>query len=286
MHRVAGQRGTMWRFVCNLWGRCVDNFNEVQASVRDMRAAATFADLAEVLAAATRSLQFDYFGLSQRASGQSGAAAPSERLVLANFPADWINQRRIVGRIADDPVLLASERSITPFVWSQLDRVVPLTGRHRSMIALARAAGVGDGYSVPIHVPGQISGLVSFVIAEGRAWPGDALPAAHYLACFAFEAARRLAMTDHAPAAAVNLTPSLTQRQLDCVALAARGKSDWVAGQLLGLSNGTVHKYLEAAKQRYGVSSRTELVVRALHDGHLSFADVLGNAAGDRRRAG
>jgi hypothetical protein len=45
---------------------------------------------------------------------------------------------------------------------------------------------------------------------------------------------------------------------------------------LLGLSEGTVHKYLEAAKSRYGVSTRTELVVRALYDGQLSFTDVIG----------
>ena len=68
----------------------------------------------------------------------------------------------------------------------------------------------------------------------------------------------------------------LTRRQLDCVVLVAQGKSNWVAGQLLGLAPGTVHKYLESAKKRYGVSSRTELVVRALHDGQLSFSDVIG----------
>jgi LuxR family quorum-sensing system transcriptional regulator CciR len=44
---------------------------------------------------------------------------------------------------------------------------------------------------------------------------------------------------------------------------------------LLGLSPDTVHKYLESAKRRYGVSSRTELVVRALYDGQLSFNDVI-----------
>lgn len=260
----------------------MNSYHDVQAAVRDVRAAASLAALAAALAAATSSMQFDYFALSQRLPGNAGASALSDRLLLANFPDHWIDRFSSQNRIADDPVRLASERSITPFVWSELGRIVQLTGRHRSMMTLARSIGIGDGYSVPIHVPGQASGLVSFVIADGRAWPGDVLPAAHYLACFAFEAARRLVMADQAPVAAA----TLTQRQLDCVALAARGKSDWVVGQLLGLTNGTVHKYLEAAKQRYGVSSRTELVVRALHDGHLSFADVLGNAAGDRRPAG
>lgn len=57
-----------------------------------------------------------------------------------------------------------------------------------------RATGLAEGYTVPILIPGEASGLVSFVTAEGRELPSDSLPAAQYLACFAFEAARRLKM--------------------------------------------------------------------------------------------
>jgi LuxR family quorum-sensing system transcriptional regulator CciR len=67
----------------------------------------------------------------------------------------------------------------------------------------------------------------------------------------------------------------LTRRQTQCLVLAARGKSDWIAGTLLGLSPATVHKYLEQAKARYGVSSRTELVVRALYHGEIGFPDLI-----------
>jgi LuxR family transcriptional regulator, quorum-sensing system regulator CciR len=56
--------------------------------------------------------------------------------------------------------------------------------------------------------------------------------------------------------------------------LAARGKSDTVIGQLLGLSPHTVNEHFERAKARYGVASRTELVVCALRDGQLTYEDV------------
>jgi LuxR family quorum-sensing system transcriptional regulator CciR len=36
-----------------------------------------------------------------------------------------------------------------------------------------------------------------------------------------------------------------------------------------------VHQHLEAAKRRYDVASRTQLVVRALFDSQITFADVL-----------
>jgi LuxR family quorum-sensing system transcriptional regulator CciR len=184
--------------------------------------------------------------------------------------------------VADDPVLMASERRVAPFAWSNLPDLLQMTDRHRSFMAEARAAGLVEGYTVPIHAPGQASGLVSFVMARGKALPAQSLPAAQYLACFAFEASRRLKLASSRNEVGTGVgreadPPRLTQRQLDCLVLAARGKSNWVAGQLLGLSEGTVHKYLEAAKQRYGVSTRTELVVRALYDGHLSFVDVIGS---------
>ncbi len=251
----------------------VGSFADVQSFVRSVRDAPSLTDIGLVLKDATRSLQFDHYALAQRISSNRLGT-----LRLSDFPDHWVAQLADEARIADDPVLLASSRQVTPFAWSTLPALVPMTGRHRAYMAAARSAGLNDGFTVPIHIPGQASGLVSFVIGGTGDLPNDTLPAAHYLACFAFEAARRLRLSEQG---GDEQQTRLTQRQLDCLVLAARGKSNWVAGQLLGLSAGTVHKYLEAAKQRYGVSSRTELVVRALYDGHLNFADVMGDRPAD-----
>ena len=256
-------------------GLGVTNFQDVQAFVRCVREAPSLTDIGLVLKDATRSFQFDHFALAQRINTPSRIGA----VRLTDFPDAWTESLVPSGRVADDPVLLACERSMTPFAWSNLESILPMTVRHRTYMSNARDAGLVDGYTVPIHVPGQASGLVSFVMAQGRPLPAESLPAAQYLACFAFEAARRLKLAargDDPPE-----SPKLTQRQVDCLVLAARGKSNWVTAQLLGLSEGTVHKYLEAAKHRYGVSSRTELVVRALFDGQLAFADVMGDRQQD-----
>lgn len=256
------------------------SFKDVQSFVRSVRQAPTLTDVGLVLKDATRAFDFDHFALAQRVT-HSGAGAPVRigPVRLSDFPDAWVDGLAHDGRIADDPVLLACERSVTPFAWNNLDAIVPMSARHRAYMEQARAAGLANGYTVPIHVPGQASGLVSFVMRDARPLPAEALPAAQYLACFSFEAARRLKLTS--TGADAPDVPRLTQRQLDCLVLAARGKSNWVTGQLLGLSEGTVHKYVEAAKRRYGVSTRTELVVRALYDGQLSFSDVVG----DSRRA-
>lgn len=261
-------------------GRGLTSFADVQSIVGQVRAAPSLTDVGLVLKDATRRLQFDHFALAQQCS-----TSRIGRLRLSDFPDAWVERLTGQGLVADDPVLLACERQVSPFAWSSLPELLPLTRRQRDYMAQAREAGLAEGYTVPVHIPGQASGLVSFVVAEGSRLPHESLPAAHYLACFAFEAARRLRLIEQGSpdaAASPSFAQRLTQRQLDCLVLAARGKSNWVAGQLLGLSAGTVHKYLEAAKQRYGVSSRTELVVRALFDGQISFADVMG----DRRQDG
>ena len=251
----------------------VNRLQDVQSFVRAVRTAPTLTDIGLVLKDATRAFRFDHFALAQRL-GNGSRLGPVR---LSNYPDRWVERLTAQGRVTDDPVLMASERMVTPFAWSALPGLIAMNRRHLAYMDEARAAGLVDGYTVPIHVPGQASGLVSFVMAKGKVLPSDSLPAAQYLACFAFEAARRLKL---GPAETGDADkPSLTQRQLDCLVLAARGKSNWVAGQLLGLSEGTVHKYLEAAKQRYGVSTRTELVVRALYDGHLSFTDIIGRPA-------
>ena len=62
----------------------------------------------------------------------------------------------------------------------------------------------------------------------------------------------------------------------DDMVLAAQGKSDWEIGRLLGISESTVHKHIEDAKRRFGVSTRIQLVVRGLAEARLSFSDILG----------
>jgi LuxR family transcriptional regulator, quorum-sensing system regulator CciR len=247
----------------------VGQFSEVQSFVRTIRNASTHENISEILSDATRQFRFDHFAMIQRVSSRLSASP----VQLSDYPDQWVELLTTADYYVHDPVLVAVEKSVAPFSWEDLPSMVNMTKRHFSYMKNAQDQGLGRGYTVPIHVPGEASGLCSFVTTGNRELPAESLPAAQYLACFAFEAARRIVVSR--PAAEDEKAPKLTQRQLDCVVLAARGKSNWVSGKLLGLSPDTVHKYLESAKKRYGVSSRTELVVRALYDGQLSFNDIV-----------
>lgn len=242
-----------------------DQFRIVQDAVQTIKTATSLSDVEATLGDATREFDFDHFAMIQRLS-QRNRTGP---IHLTDYPAGWIELLLKNDFYMHDPVLAASERTVAAFCWSDLPALVPMTARRKRFMEAARVQGLGQGYTVPIHVPGEATGLCSFVTGHNREIPAAALPAMQYVACFGFEAARRLATR------ARSEPPRLTQRQLECVVLAAKGKSTWVVGELLGLSQQTVHKYLENAKRRYGVSTRTELIVRALYDGLLSFNDVI-----------
>jgi len=103
---------------------------------------------------------------------------------------------------------------------------------------------------------------------------------AQFLATAAFDAVYEIRARGRQMREAVAGIPQLTMRQRDCVVLAAQGKSDTQAAKLLGVSSDTVHQHLEAAKHRYGVATRAELIVRVLFDGQIPFEAILGDRRG------
>ena len=74
-----------------------------------------------------------------------------------------------------------------------------------------------------------------------------------------------------APGTQVPEIPTLSQRELDCIALVACGKGNSEIGGILKISPNTVRQYIDEAMRKYDVYKRTELVVRALFDGQICY---------------
>ena len=70
----------------------------------------------------------------------------------------------------------------------------------------------------------------------------------------------------------------LTRRQHACVVLVARGMSDREIATELGISNQTVHKHVEAAKKRFAVPTRMQLVIHALFTRQLEISEIMAGA--------
>lgn len=226
-------------------------------------------DLAAAMAAITAELGFQYFALTHHVDI---VAASSSAIRLHNYPAQWADYYDGNALGVTDPVHRASHVTSMGFCWSRMPDMIPLTACDRKVLALGRDQGIGEGFTIPAHVPGEARGSCSFASEAGRPVPETILPVAQLAGNFAFEAARRLwSIRGHMPVAQQR---PLTDRQRDCVLWVAHGKDDWEIAIILGISEETVARHIKDACERYGVSKRTLLVIRALFDGTLTFTDL------------
>jgi len=245
------------------------SFDRAEPFLRHVTEITSEADLADALGEISVELGFSYFALSQHADfRRSGQQA----LRLHNYPERWAEYYDDQGFGLSDPVHRASHITSVGFAWSRLPGMIELTSADREMLFRAEAQGIGDGFTVPAHVPGEVNGSCSFANPKGVAIRAEHLPLAQLVGAFAFEAARRLWRLRPPYAAPL---PKLTDRQRECVLWVARGKSDWEISRILDVRHDTVVRHLKQARERYGVGKRTLLAVQALFDGSITFTDVL-----------
>lgn len=241
-------------------------FSRVDAFVRDVRGLETEEALAGALADVSRDLGFRYFALTHHVDVRRSSAA----IRIHNYPdgwAEWFDEQSLG---ATDPVHRATNVTSIGFAWSKLPEMIALTANDRRVLDLARKQGIGEGFTVPAHVPGEAHGSCSFACATGDRFSEQHLPLLQLVGAFAFEAARQMNRSRHSDGPI-----KLTDRQRECVMWAARGKSDWEIARVLGVSEATVGEHLRHAYERYGVGKRTLVTVHALFDGTIGFLDVL-----------
>ena len=241
-------------------------FSRVDAFVRDVRGLETEEALAGALADVSRDLGFRYFALTHHVDVRRSSAA----IRIHNYPdgwAEWFDEQSLG---ATDPVHRATNVTSIGFAWSKLPEMIALTANDRRVLDLARKQGIGEGFTVPAHVPGEAHGSCSFACATGDRFSEQHLPLLQLVGAFAFEAARQMNRSRYSAGPI-----QLTDRQRECVMWAARGKSDWEIARVLGVSEATVGEHLRHAYERYGVGKRTLVTVHALFDGTIGFLDVL-----------
>lgn len=250
---------------------------DVQSFIDLSRRLTNPADLDALLKSITREMGFDYFALIQHVDltpfeDELNHMEAGQLIALSDYPESWIAEYIDDGIVSNDPVLLASQSCNVGFTWDELPKLIKLKPYHLAQLERGRRAGIGNGFTVPSNVPGETSGSCNFVIKTGGELPHHRTMMAQLVGSYAFQAARSIVR--HARGLGrkrIELTP----RQIDCIALVGRGKSDWEIGVILGIKESTVRDYLDHARSRYGVSKRVQLLIRAVYDGHLPLSDLL-----------
>ncbi|KUR75378.1 LuxR family transcriptional regulator [Novosphingobium sp. Fuku2-ISO-50] len=223
-------------------------------------------DLSAALHTATSRLGFDHFALSYdcRPGSRDGTS-----LLVHDYPDAWAKLYVGFDLGGNDPVRRACGKSMSGFEWRHIENLIPLTRGDRRMLKVGRESGIGDGYTVPRHLPGEANGSCSFVVRPDATLPRSMLHIAEIVGAIALASARKIV-----GAVAPKSRPVLSERQRECVLWSARGKTAAEIAVILAISEETVIQHLKLARERYDVHSRQSLVLCAMFDGLISFADV------------
>ncbi|MEO6093919.1 MAG: LuxR family transcriptional regulator [Novosphingobium sp.] len=249
----------------------VQKFNELAKAV------ASPSDLHRLMQEISREMGFDHFALVHHVDLRPRGTlvdhlVTRDFMALTDYPQAWIEEYIENKIVSNDPVLLASQRTMAGFAWSKIPKIIKMTSAHRELTERTRQAGICDGFTVPAHVPGEMIGSCNFAVGPTHSPPEDNFMMAQLIGAFAFEGGRQLVarMRDIQDASPVKLT----QRQMECIVLVAKGKSDWEIGKILGLSPETVASYIKSARERYDVPARIQVVLRACFDGTIPLSEL------------
>jgi len=215
----------------------------------------------------TRELGFRYFALIHHVDLRRSSP---QIIHIENYPPVWADYFIRNQVYIEDPVLNASLTTNVGFAWEAVPTMISMSRRQREILERGRREGLGWGFTVPANIPGDVHGSCSFATGTAQVLPQRVLLAAQLIGAFAFQAARRIRCSGLKSAS----PPKLTPRQRECLVLVAKGKTDWEIGRILGLSEETVTKYLNAARARYNVMTRAQLVTAALFDGQIGFMEI------------
>lgn len=262
----------------------MDPFDWTQLFVERCERSAPAQALTDIFQRALEQMGFRHFACCSHVDFND---PPPGAVILHNYPPAWSHVYLERNLFRYDPVLQFAERRLLPFRWNTPEFVAALTVPQRRILLEAASAGIADGYTVPIHLPWTASAIrASF----------SAIPDSHSIDEHSYRAVQIMAVYLYASVAhrqplkamgerGLQPRPLLSMRERQCLELVADGKSDWDISQLLGISESTVHKHVESAKRRLGVSTRIQAVVWAVQHREICFGDVV-QSARDVRAAG
>ena len=224
-------------------------------------------ELDQALKQVSRRLGFDHFALSLELRSGS-CEAPG--LLLHDYPDEWAKVYVGFDLAGQDPVRRACDKSFVGFAWGSLGELIPLTRGDRQMLAVGRECGIGDGYTVPRHLPGLARGTCTFAVCPDRDLPHSRFAVAEMVGTLALSCALGLGS-----AQSEESVPVLSDRQRECLLWVARGKTSAETAMILAIATETVIQHLKMARERYQVHCKQSLIVSALFDGLIGFSDII-----------
>lgn len=200
------------------------------------------------------------------------AHQPPGSIVMQNYPDEWAWYFREHGLTRYDPVITHCRRSLTGFNWSDPGLIQNLTQKEAEVLSRGAKFGIKLGHTIPFRYAGHFPASLS-VVGKPEAMEHENIYTVQLIAPFLYQKLYEIERSAHGLQR--NPHANLSQLEYGCLVLAAQGKSDWTIARISGVSTHSVAHALKRVRQKFGVSSRIQAVVHALHKGYLDFSDII-----------
>lgn len=183
--------------------------------------------------------------------------------------AEGFDQRWVCSYIREklflvDPITNLAMQTARPFLWSEVPQLVQLNTQQRDYLAKMQAANLGNGLAFQVFGPGFRNGYVGLGFA-----PDAVPPTGEQILEYQFAA-----QTAHIRYCALTVDrrshPNLSQRERDVLQWIARGKSNGVIADILGLSPHTIDTLMRRVYEKLGVNDRTTAAIQGIGAGLIS----------------
>lgn len=184
------------------------------------------------------------------------------RIVADGFPEDWVCHYIEDKLYLVDPIPKFAEQSNRPFLWSEIPRMKKLLTEETAYLEELRNSDIGEGLAIQVFGPSMRNGYVGVGFGGGNRVlePGQLLE----LQCVCQMAHLRYCelITGDEP-----LDEMLSRREREILNWMARGKSNGVISEILGISAHTVDTHVRRIFTKLGVQDRTTAAIRGIGSG-------------------
>jgi LuxR family transcriptional regulator, quorum-sensing system regulator BjaR1 len=185
------------------------------------------------------------------------------QLTLANgWPAEWFDLYNRCNLAAVDPIPRHCLQTLNPFLWTEAPYDRAGDPAAHDVMMRARDFRLNEGLCIPIHYDDAV-GAISLG-GERPYLDAEARSALHLIGIFTHGRLRSLARPLAGTAAR-----RLSKMEAEVLRWAARGKTAWETGRILGLSERNVRWHLEEAQRKLMTKNKTATVAAALVNGEI-----------------
>jgi LuxR family transcriptional regulator, quorum-sensing system regulator BjaR1 len=198
-------------------------------------------------------------------AGIPGSGQSLPQTTIANgWPPEWFEIYNRENLCAVDPIPRHGLNTLNPFEWRDATYDRERDAAAQTVMTRAHDFRFDQGFCIPIHYD-DASGAVS-IAGERPYLDAETKSALHLMGVFAHGRLRALGRAT-SPACGRKLSPI----EAEVLRWAARGKTAWETGQILGLSERNVRWHLEEAQRKLMTKNKTATVAMALVKGEISL---------------